>query len=173
MDIYVMKAAMKRRPYLVNESALPPGYWQEFYKKRGALWQPPKVHVELTSAGLADVLGWIGGVPLFSKRAVSLLVEVSGEALEFVKFGDIKGAPFWVMSKIPTVVDLDVASLDPASPVFCLPDNGLREVLVKPEVPKLVVSRKLRGFEFRRYGKPHLRSIAKGEDVNDFPGVLP
>lgn len=175
MNIYVMKAAMKGRPYIVNEEALPVGYWQQFYAAGQSThsWVPLKFRIERKSGKLADVLGWIGGVSLYSQKAVELLKAATKGELQFVLFGDVGDRPYWIISRVPCIPDLAPESIVKAAAVFCLPGNELREVLVKESVPETVVTKRLSGFEFRRRDKAHLKALFLGKDVNDFPGMLP
>lgn len=110
---------------------------------------------------------------MFSRAAVELLSNLAGEQLQFVFFSEVKGEPYWIMSQIPKIADMSDESIANAGAIFCLPGNELREVLVKEVVPKLVVERGLKGFEFRAPDQPHLKALFKGENVNAYPGVLP
>ena len=166
-----MKAAMQGRPYLLNAEPLSPGYWKEFFSASNNEWTPPEVTIERLSGRLGDVLGWIGGVPLFSSAAVQLLTEVSAGTTQFLPFGKIKGRTYSVIWRVPVVSDLSGESVANAPAIFCLAGDELRKVLVKEAVPELVVAKRLTGFEFRSPEESHLRALFKGESVNAFPGV--
>jgi hypothetical protein len=176
MNLYLIKAAMKKgRPYIVNEVPLPVGYWKLFYatKYENDSWTPPAFRIERKNGKLGDVLGWIGGVPLFSRPAVELLTDASKGRLDFTSFGIIKNEPYWIMSRIPNIESLDISHISDAGPIFCLPGNELNEVLVTDTIPELVVAKKLTGFEFRDPKQHNLKRLFKGENTNVFPGVLP
>ena len=193
-----MAAAMKGRPYLVNEGPLPPGYWHSLLNGGGLPddWCPPKTRVERKSGRLGDVLGWIGGMPLYSDRAKDLLIALSEGATKFQLFGEIKGSTYWVMGSIPSADVLDEESSDlnktsdgvirsiqrfvfreellsNSAAIFALPGRADCEIFVKREIPEEVVSKKLTGFQFRDPNLPSLRRLYLGEDVNAFPGVRP
>lgn len=196
-DVFIMGAAMKNRPYLVNDEALPPGYWHYMLNGEGLTegWAPPRYKVERSSGRLGDVLGWIGGVPLYSERAKNLLTELSRNKVRFCQLGEVKGSMYWVMAAIPVANVLDEkrsaaqkasngmirsvqrfsfdASLDAAPTIFCLPGRADCETFAKAEVPKAVVEMGFTGFQFRDPGLPSLRRIYLGEDVNVYPGVKP
>lgn len=175
MNIYVMKAAMKARPYLLNAEPLPPGYWKEFFS-RGAEdqpWNPPRTTLERKSSALSDMIGWIGGVPLFSDDAVDVLNDAGEHCLGFKEFGELKGRRYRVICSMPTVAVLNQQAIAQAPPIFAVDGNEFREVLVKEVVPALVVRSGLKGFEFRSPHVSHLRELFEGKDTNVYPGVLP
>lgn len=195
-DIFTMAAAMHKRPYVLNEGAPPPGYWSNLLNGVGIPdgWKPPPHRVERKSSALADCIGWVGGVPLFSKRAVEVLAEVCGPNTKFHSFDEIKGKPYSLISAVQSADVLDEAhsvvnrspigeiisiqsavfDLDrvaTAPPLFCLPGRAHCELFVKKVVPTAVVAAGLVGFQFSDPAQPQLRRIYLGEDINVFPGI--
>ena len=195
-NIFLLAAAMHKRPYVLNEGAPPPGYWANLLNGPGMSggWTPLPHRVERKSAPLADCLGWVGGVPLFSSRAMEILLAVEPR-VKFCPFGDIKGRPYWIIGSVPAVDALDIdrsevnrgptgeisslksAALDrnrlaSAPPIFCLPGRAHCELFVKEAVPAAVVAAGLTGFQFSDPSKPQLKRIYLGKDINVFPGVM-
>lgn len=173
MSLYVLKAAMKGRPYVISDDPVPPGYWRDFYTQGNRPdWSPPSYKIARLSGKLGDVLGWIGGVPLFSERAVELLSGVTQNALAFRMFGLIKKVRYFVACRIPQVDSLDEQSIERAGVAFCLRGEETR-LIVKDEVPQAVVAAGLTGFEFRAPSGGDLKKLFLGQDTNVFPGVIP
>ena len=72
----------------------------------------PPLEIFGKSKKLRDFVGWMDKAPLVSERAKRLIENLCQDAVQFIKFYDIKGKPYYVMNVVSVVDALDLKKCD-------------------------------------------------------------
>ena len=172
------------------------GYWDRYFhaKSMPEDWELPPQQIVGKSKRLGDFVEWMAQAPLVSERARKVLAPIVGSDVQFVRFHDLRGKPYFGMnvlrvergfldverSKCDRRSDGDIAFCSqyvfkkdlPADlpPIFKISPGS--DALVTQRFAEALIEHKLTGFCLQDPGQDAIRLMAKGLPLNAYPGLL-
>jgi hypothetical protein len=171
-------------------------YWMRNFGGRlmQADWELPPLDIHGKSKKLGDFVGWSLQAPIVSERARDVLEPIVGDAVQFVRFHELRGKPYYginVLRVERSYLDVERSKCNPRKNgeiAVCLqyvfrddlPDELPAIFKIHPEssvfvtrrFAEAVVEHKLTGFCLQDPGKNALTLISKGQPLNAYPGLL-
>jgi hypothetical protein len=171
-------------------------YWERYFHAESMPedWELPPLEILGKSKKLGDCVGWMLQAPIVSERARTVLEPIVGADVQFVRFHDLRGKPYYGMNVLRVERDyLDVerskcnrrpdgdivvcmqyvfrASLSSELPaIFKIhPESG---VFVTRRFAEAIVEHKLTGFCLQDPGQNAFALMGKGLPLNAYPGLL-
>lgn len=171
-------------------------YWDRYFHAQPMPddWALPPLQVLGKSKKLGDFVGWMLQAPIVSERAYALLQSVVGNDVQFVRFHDLRGKPYYGMNVLrveKSFLDVrrsdcdhrpdgDVAIcsryvfkenlLDRLPPIFKI--HPTSSVFVARRFAEAIIGNRLTGFCLQDPGQDAIRLMAKGVPLNAYPGLL-
>jgi len=156
-------------------------------------WTLPPLVILGKSKKLGDFVGWTLDVPVVSERAKSVLQSLVGEDVQFLRFHDLRGKPYYAMNVLRIEDYLDnersAGQRRPDGTLFVyhryvfkdnLPDDlppifkvtPSSAVFISRRFAEAIVENRLTGACLQDPGKSGITLIASGQPLNVYPGLL-
>lgn len=157
-------------------------------------WELPKLEILGKSKKLGDCVGWILETSIVSARAREVFEPLVGNNVQFMRFHDLHGRPYFAMNVLRVekdYLDHERSECMPSSDgevagcyryVFKdnLPDelplifktHPHSNIFVTQKFAEAIVDNKLTGFCLQDPSKNAIRLMAKGLPLNAYPGLL-
>lgn len=156
-------------------------------------WQLPPLELLGKSKKLGDFVGWMLNVPIVSERARAVFEPLVGDDVQFLRFHDLRGKPYYAMNVLRMEDYMDDALSagqrgtngklftyhryvfkhnlpDDLPPIFKV--TPMSEVFVTRRFAEAIVANKLTGACLQDPSKSGITLIASGQPLNAYPGLL-
>lgn len=155
-------------------------------KPLGDDWSIPPAEIEGRSKPLADFVSWMSMAPVVSERARDLIEDLAGNDVEFLRFHELKGKPYFVMNVLRCENYLDKEKSVFAEfherfifkadlpgdlpPIFKCPGRW-SEIFVTAEFAEMIVANRLRGAALADPAETTMPLILANAEINRYPGL--
>ncbi len=155
-------------------------------------WVFPPFVIFGKSKKLGDFVGWVLNVPIVSQRAKDILKPIVGDAVQFLRFHEIRGKKYYAMNvlRIEDYLDNERSAgqrnsegilftyhryvfrdlPDELPPIFKV--TPMSEVFVTERIARAIVDNKLTGACLQDPGESGITLLAQGKPLNVYPGIL-
>jgi hypothetical protein len=156
-------------------------------------WDRPRLEVLGKTKKLGDCVGWILQSAVVSERARQVFESLVGDDVQFVRFHDLRGKPYFAMNVLR--IENDFLDRDrsecmespnddvhycsryvfkddlptPLPPIFKVHPNS--SIFVTRVFAEAIVDNKLTGFCLQDPSKNAIAVMAKGMPLNAYPGL--
>jgi hypothetical protein len=194
LKIWLLQTESNKYMSLVGYAGDSSHYWGTHFigQPMSESWPLPPLKVLGKSKKLPDFVGWMLRVPVVSQRAMESLKPVVTDNVQFLRFHDLRGKPYYAMNVLRVEDYLDnarsVSAITPdgtrynyRSHVFKddLPEllppifkaRGSSLVLVTQSFVDVIIANKLTGVCLQDPKESGISLAARGLPLNAYPGL--